>query len=140
MSHAKRIIPIFILMTGLMGTLILPTVVIFDGGLYSNISMPKTEYKNNEGRNLYTLKQMRNFLTKYTQQRATMWALDILAVYMLMHGILSVSINFCSLCKAYDEKGWVPRYPLDIVIAIFMGVIFWFIMANILSKVGMPLH
>ena len=140
MTNTKRIIPIFILTTGLMGVLFCPTIIIFDGGLHSAMNMPATEYKNSQGKSLYTLKELRPHMDDYVHTRATLWALDILAVYMLLMGVLFVSINYNALCESYQGKRKTKLFVLDIPISIFMGVVFWFIVANVLSRIHLPLH
>ena len=141
MKYIKQLFSIWILVTGVMGVFFFPTVIIWDGGICSDMNMPPSEYKNAAGKPLYTFRQMKDNIAHYAQCRAKLWALDVLSIYMVLHGIFSIGINKFTLYNLLKEPGGRKAF-INYLLAICIpsGILFWILIAKILSKISMPLH
>jgi hypothetical protein len=57
MNEIKKFYPTGLIIVGLIGIFFLQSLIICDGGLYSDINLPKTSYKNDTGASLYTFSE-----------------------------------------------------------------------------------
>ena len=140
MNETKIFYPIGLIIVGLIGIFFLQSLIIFDGGLYSDINLPETMYENDEGAALYTFSEVQEHITYYAQSRASMWALDILSVYLFGHGVISILINSRGLKQWFITRKHLLELALRIVASFILGLAFWFVMIQVIVNMELPLH
>jgi hypothetical protein len=140
MNNIKIFYPIGLIIVGLIGIFFLQSLIIFDGGLYSDINLPETMYENDEGAALYTFSEVHEHITHYAQSRAGMWVLDLLSVYLFGHGVISLLIKSRGLKQWFTTRKHLLELALRIVASCILSLAFWFVMIQVIMILELPLH
>ena len=140
MNETKTFYPYGLIIVGLIGIFFLQSLIIFDGGLYSDMNLPESSYTNDSGDSLYTFAEVHEHITFYAQSRARLWALDILSVYLFVHGVFSVLIRRNELGRWFKTSRSTLSFLIRTASSIILGLGFWFVMIRISMNLDMPLH
>jgi len=138
MNEKPKFYPLGLLIVGALGLLLIRPLVVFDGGL--SAPPPDSAYQTESGDDLYTFKEIHMFVVRYSQARAGLWALDVLAVYMLGHGLVSTLIHHRELKLWFVTGRNLRGFSMRITLGILLGAAFWFAMTSVNWVLAMPLH
>lgn len=95
--------------------------------------------KNESGEIVITKAQAYDCVEQFVESRSSLWAIDLLSIYVTFHGAFWTILNIRNIGEAISNQG-KKSFALHLICGVPVGVLFWILMYKIISQTGMLLH